>query len=150
MHNRRSHGGIVFVDLRDHYGITQLVARPGSPGFESLSRLPKETVLRVDGKVVLRGSENVNPDLATGEIEIDVERVEVLGDCKALPFSVVPEDPVSEERRLTYRFLDLRRQRMHSHVQLRSQVIWSIRKRMTGLGFTEFQTPILTSSSPEG
>jgi aspartyl-tRNA synthetase len=150
LYNRRSHGGIVFVDLRDHYGTTQLVARPGSPGFEALSRLPKETVLRVDGKVVLRGSENVNPDLATGEVEVEVEQVEVLGDCEALPFSVFPEDPVSEERRLTYRFLDLRRQRMHRNVQLRSQVIWSIRKRMTALGFTEFQTPILTSSSPEG
>ncbi len=150
LHNRRSHGAIVFVDLRDHYGVTQLVARPDSPSFDLLSRLPKETVLRVDGTVVLRGKANVNPDLATGDVELEAAEVEVLGPCDPLPFSVFPEDPVSEEQRLEYRFLDLRRQRMHRNIVLRAQVVWSIRKRLTALGFNEFQTPILTSSSPEG
>ncbi len=150
VHNRRDLGGLLFVDLRDHYGIVQLQARPESPVFEELTRLPKETVIRVDGPVVARTPENVNPDLATGEIEIEAREVEVLGTCEELPFPVFPEDATSEERRLTYRFLDLRRERMHRNVVLRSQVISAIRAKMTELGFNEFQTPILTSSSPEG
>lgn len=150
LHNRRDLGGILFVDLRDHYGITQLVARPGSPAAEQLSRLPKETVLRVDGTVALRGAENVNPNLPTGDVEVEVDQVEVVGTCGPLPFNVFPEDPVAEEKRLRFRFLDLRRQRMHRNIMLRSEIIASIRRRMTALGFHEFQTPILTSSSPEG
>lgn len=148
VHNRRDLGGVLFVDLRDHYGITQLVARPGPAVFDHLSPVPKETVVRVDGRAVLRGAENVNPELPTGEVE--VERIEVLGKCETLPLSVFPEDPAGEERRLRYRFIDLRRQRMHRNIMLRSQIIASIRRRMADLGFSEFQTPILTSSSPEG
>ncbi|MBB4932516.1 aspartyl-tRNA synthetase [Lipingzhangella halophila] len=150
VHNRRDLGGLLFVDLRDHYGIVQLQARPESPVFEELTRLAKETVIRVDGTVIARSPENVNPDLATGEVEIEAHEVEILGTCEELPFPVFPEDSTSEERRLTYRFLDLRRERMHRNVVLRSQVISAIRHKMTSLGFNEFQTPILTSSSPEG
>ncbi|WP_082126858.1 aspartate--tRNA ligase [Allosalinactinospora lopnorensis] len=150
VHNRRNLGGLLFVDLRDHYGVVQLLARPESPVFEQLARIPKETVISVDGTVVARSEENVNPELATGEIEVEAAEVEVLGTCEELPFPVFPEDSTSEERRLTYRFLDLRRERMHRNVLLRSQVIASIRRKMTDLGFNEFQTPILTSSSPEG
>lgn len=150
LHNRRHLGGVVFVDLRDHYGIIQLVGRPESPVFESLSRLAKETVLRVDGRVALRGSENVNPELPTGEVEVEAADLEVLGECEVLPFSVFPEEPVSEDKRLRYRFIDLRRPRVHRNIIVRAQVIQSIRERMTAQGFHEFQTPILTSSSPEG
>jgi aspartyl-tRNA synthetase len=150
VHNRRDLGGLLFVDLRDHYGVTQLMARPESPVFEELSRLPKETVVRVTGTVAARSDENVNANLPTGEIEIDAAELEVLGTTEELPLTVFPEDNTSEERRLTYRFLDLRRERMHRNVMLRSQVVAYIRQKMTDLGFNEFQTPILTSSSPEG
>ncbi|MFW6640491.1 aspartate--tRNA ligase [Nocardiopsis algeriensis] len=150
VHNRRDLGGLLFVDLRDHYGVTQITARPESPVFEQLSRTPKETVVRVTGSVAARSGENVNPNLATGEIEIEAEELEVLGGTDELPLTVFPEDNTSEERRLTYRFLDLRRERMHRNIMLRSRVISSIREKMTALGFNEFQTPILTSSSPEG
>lgn len=150
VHNRRDLGGLLFVDLRDHYGLVQLQARSGSPVFEQLAKLPKETVVRVDGTVVARTAENVNPDLPTGEIEIEASTLEVLGTSAELPFTIFPEDSTSEERRLTYRFLDLRRERMHRNVMLRSKVVAAIRRRMTELGFNEFQTPILTASSPEG
>ncbi|GAA3746195.1 aspartate--tRNA ligase [Salinactinospora qingdaonensis] len=150
VHNRRNLGGLLFVDLRDHYGLVQLLARPESPMFEPLARVSKETVIRVDGTVLARSPENVNPELATGEVEVEVTDLEVLGTCPELPFPVFPEDATSEDRRLTYRFLDLRRERMHNNVVLRSRVIAAIRRRMTELGFNEFQTPILTSSSPEG
>ncbi|MFD5316435.1 aspartate--tRNA ligase [Streptomyces sp. NPDC127098] len=154
LHNRRNLGGILFVDLRDHYGIVQLVVRPGSPGYdavnERLSSLAKETVVRVDGKVVGRGAENVNPELGTGEIEIEVGEVEVLGGAEQIPFTINAEDGVNEERRLEYRFLDLRRERMHRNIMLRSQVISAIRRKMTDQGFTELATPILSATSPEG
>ncbi|MDT0320842.1 aspartate--tRNA ligase [Streptomyces millisiae] len=154
LHNRRNLGGILFVDLRDHYGIVQLVVRPGSPGYdavnERLSSLAKETVVRVDGKVVGRGAENVNPELGTGEIEIEVGEVEVLGGAEQIPFTINTEDGVNEERRLEYRFLDLRRERMHRNIMLRSQVISAIRRKMTDQGFTELATPILSATSPEG
>ncbi|MBV9730908.1 MAG: aspartate--tRNA ligase [Pseudonocardiales bacterium] len=150
LHNRRDLGGLLFVDLRDHYGVVQLVARPDSPVFEQLARMSKETVIRVDGSVLARRAENINPDLPTGEVEVEVADFEVLGTCADLPFTVFPEEPVSEELRLTYRFLDLRRQRMHSHVMLRARVVAALRQKMNALGFTEFQTPILASSSPEG
>ncbi|MGH3905271.1 MAG: aspartate--tRNA ligase [Pseudonocardiaceae bacterium] len=150
LHNRRDLGGLLFLDLRDHYGLVQLVVRPGSECMERLAHLPKETVLRVDGRVLPRRSENVNPGLATGEIEVEVDQSELLGSCSELPFSVFPEEHVSEERRLTYRFLDLRRQRMHHNVVMRAKIVSSIRQKLTDFGFTEFQTPILTSSSPEG
>jgi aspartyl-tRNA synthetase len=150
LHNSRDLGGILFVDLRDNYGITQLVARPGTDAYDRLDKASKESVLCVDGQVVIRDRENVNPALPTGEIEVAAEQVEVLSAASALPFSVYPEEPVGEENRLAYRYFDLRRQRMHHNILLRSQIVASIRRRMLALGFTEFQTPILTSSSPEG
>jgi aspartyl-tRNA synthetase len=150
LHNRRDLGGLLFVDLRDHDALVQLVARPDSPVFEQLVRIPKETVIRVDGSVLARRAENVNPDVSTGKVEVEVADFEVLGKCAELPFTVFPEEPVSEELRLTYRFLDLRRQRMHSNVMLRARVVAALRQKMNALGFAEFQTPILTSSSPEG
>ncbi|WP_129841333.1 aspartate--tRNA ligase [Streptomyces sp. RFCAC02] len=154
LHNRRNLGGILFVDLRDHYGVVQLVVRPGSAGYEAVSErlggLAKETVLRVDGTVVGRGAENVNPELATGEIEIEVAEVEVLGAAEQIPFTINAEDGVNEERRLEYRFLDLRRERMHRNIMLRSSVIAALRRKMTDLGFNELATPILSATSPEG
>ncbi|MEU6677022.1 aspartate--tRNA ligase [Streptomyces sp. NPDC046925] len=150
LHNRRDLGGILFIDLRDHYGITQLVARPGTKAAETLDKLSKETVVRVDGKVVSRGAENVNPELPTGEIEIEAAEVEVLGAAQQIPFTINADDGVNEERRLEYRFLDLRRERMHRNIMLRSSVIASIRSKMVALGFNEMATPILAATSPEG
>lgn len=150
LHNRRDLGGILFIDLRDHYGITQLVARPGTAAAETLDKLSKETVVRIDGKVVSRGAENVNPELPTGEVEIEASAVEVLGAAAPLPFTINAEDGVNEERRLEYRFLDLRRERMHRNIMLRSSVIASIRSKMVALGFNEMATPILAATSPEG
>ncbi len=150
LHNRRDLGGILFIDVRDHYGITQLVARPGTAAAEVLDKLSKETVVRVDGKVVSRGADNVNPELPTGEIEIEAVEVEVLGAAGPLPFTINAEDGVNEERRLEYRFLDLRRERMHRNIMLRSAVIAAIRSKMVALGFNEMATPILTATSPEG
>ena len=150
LHNRRNLGGILFLDLRDHYGIVQLVVRPDTAPYEVLSHLSKESVVRVDGTVVARGEENVNPDLATGEIEVEVAEVEVLSSAEALPFTVNTEDGVNEERRLEYRFLDLRRERMHRNIMLRAAVISALRQKMTALGFTELATPILSATSPEG
>ncbi|WP_327430171.1 MULTISPECIES: aspartate--tRNA ligase [unclassified Streptomyces] len=150
LHNRRDLGGILFIDLRDHYGITQLVARPGTPAYEALDKVSKESTVRVDGKVVSRGAENVNPDLPTGEIEVEVSEVELLGAAAPLPFTINAEDGVNEERRLEYRFLDLRRERMHRNILLRTAVISAIRHKMTALGFNEMATPILSATSPEG
>ncbi|MFD7952215.1 aspartate--tRNA ligase [Streptomyces ardesiacus] len=150
LHNRRDLGGILFIDLRDHYGITQLVARPGTEAYEALDRLTKESTVRVDGKVVSRGAENINPDLPTGEVEVEVGEVELLGAAQPLPFTINTEDGVNEERRLEYRFLDLRRERMHRNIMLRTSVISAIRSKMVALGFNEMATPILTATSPEG
>ncbi|GAA2639725.1 aspartate--tRNA ligase [Streptomyces vastus] len=150
LHNRRDLGGILFIDLRDHYGITQLVARPGTAAYEALDKLSKESTVRVDGKVVSRGAENINPDLPTGEVEVEVSEVELLGAAAPLPFTINTEDGVNEERRLEYRFLDLRRERMHRNIMLRTAVISAIRSKMTALGFNELATPILTATSPEG
>ncbi|WP_199552602.1 aspartate--tRNA ligase [Streptomyces sp. N35] len=150
LHNRRDLGGILFIDLRDHYGITQLVARPGTPAYEALDKQTKESVVRIDGKVVSRGADNVNPELPTGEVEVEVAEVEILGAAEQLPFQINQDDGVGEERRLEYRFLDLRRERMHRNIMLRSAVIASIRSKMVALGFNEMATPILTATSPEG
>ena len=150
LHNRRDLGGILFVDLRDHYGFTQLVVHPGSPVYDQLSGQSKESVVRVDGRVVARAAENVNPELPTGEVEVEVTSLEVLGAADPLPFPVFPEDNANEEMRLTNRFLDLRRQRMHRNIMLRSQVIAFLRREMTALGFNEMATPILSATSPEG
>ncbi|MFD9463551.1 aspartate--tRNA ligase [Streptomyces sp. NPDC060027] len=150
LHNRRDLGGILFIDLRDHYGITQLVARPGTAAYEALDKVSKESTVRVDGKVVSRGTENVNAELPTGEIEVEVGEVELLGAAQPLPFTINAEDGVNEERRLEYRFLDLRRERMHRNILLRTAVISAIRHKMTALGFNEMATPILSATSPEG
>lgn len=150
LHNRRDLGGILFIDLRDHYGLVQLVARPGTAANEALGSLTKETVVRIDGKVSARGADNVNPELPTGEIEIEVGEVEVLSGAAPLPFTINSEDGVNEERRLEYRFLDLRRERMHRNILLRTAVISAIRHKMTALGFNEMATPILSATSPEG
>ena len=150
VHRKRDHGGLLFVDLRDHYGITQLVSWPGEEGFEILNRLRAECVVRIDGKVVERTPDTVNPELPTGEIEVRVSSAELLSEAAELPVPVFGEPDYPEELRLTYRYLDLRRETLHKHIVLRSQVIASIRKRMIEQGFTEYQTPILTASSPEG
>jgi len=150
LRNRRDHSGVVFIDLADHYGTTQLVVAPNSPPYDELRSLPKESVVRVDGSVVARDPGQANSAMSTGEIEVRVSDVELLGSCAPLPFSVFPESPTPEDMRLTYRFLDLRRAKQHANILLRSQVIASIRKRMHDLGFREYQTPTLTASSPEG
>jgi aspartyl-tRNA synthetase len=150
LRNRRDHGGVYFIDLADHYGITQLVVAPGSEMYDRVTRLPKETVIRADGTVVHREEGKVNPAMATGEVEVRATEVEVLGPTEPLPFNVFPETPVPEDLRLTYRFLDLRRSKMHANILLRSRVVASIRRRMVDLGFLEYQTPTLTASSPEG
>ncbi|WP_433857206.1 aspartate--tRNA ligase [Streptomyces kronopolitis] len=150
LHNRRDLGGILFIDLRDHYGLVQLVARPGTPANEALGSLTKESVVRIDGKVSARGADNVNPDLPTGEVEIEVTEVEVLGAADQIPFTINADDGVNEERRLEYRFLDLRRERMHRNIMLRTAVISAIRHKMVALGFNEMATPILSATSPEG
>ncbi|GGO48733.1 aspartate--tRNA ligase [Streptomyces daqingensis] len=151
LHNRRNLGGILFIDLRDHYGIVQLVVRPEQAEVhERLSSLSKESVVRVDGKVSARGADNVNPELPTGDVEVEVTDVEVLGGAEQIPFTINAEDGVNEERRLEYRFLDLRRERMHRNIILRSQVIAKIREKMVREGFNELATPILSATSPEG
>jgi len=150
IHSKRDHGGLIFIDLRDHYGVTQCVLTPNSPAFASADAARLESVISVQGKVIGRTKENINPNLPTGRVEVDVDSFEVLSAAELLPFPVAGTQEIPEERRLRYRFLDLRRERIHANIVLRSKVIASIRRRMTEQGFNEFQTPILTSSSPEG
>jgi len=150
IHRKRDHGGLVFVDLRDNYGLTQLVISPETPGFHLIERTRAESVIKVDGEVLARSPETVNPNLPTGEVEIRVRGLEVLSEAAELPVPVFGEPDYPEELRLKHRYLDLRRDTIHRNILLRSQVISSIRRRMTDQGFNEFQTPILTASSPEG
>jgi len=150
IHRKRDHGGLLFVDLRDHYGLTQLVVHPGAPGFETLERVRPESVVRIDGEVVAREASTANPNLATGDIEVAIRAVELLSEAEELPLPVFGEPDYPEEIRLKHRYLDLRRETLHRNIVLRSKVIDSIRRRMIGQGFLEFQTPILTASSPEG
>jgi aspartyl-tRNA synthetase len=150
IHNKRDLGGVLFIDLRDHYGITQIVIPPTAAFQDTLSHLPKETVISVHGNVRPRPEGTVNPNIPTGEVELDVAGYDRLGSCEPLPMNVFPEDHTPEETRLKYRFLDLRRSKLHKTVMMRAKIISSIRRRMIELGFQEFQTPILTSSSPEG
>jgi len=150
VHRKRDHGGLLFVDLRDHYGITQLVAMSGSDILVQLEALRLESVITVTGEVVARASGTVNPELATGEVEVRVRHLEVQSVAAELPLPVATEADYPEDIRLKYRFLDLRRERLHGNIMLRSAVIASLRRRMIEAGFTEFQTPILTASSPEG
>ena len=150
IHRKRDHGGVLFVDLRDHYGLTQLVCRAGSEALKTLDSLRVESVVTIDGKVVDREGGAVNKKLETGDIEVVVDSVEVQSSAAELPMPVAGEADYPEETRLKYRYLDLRRDRLHANIMLRSKVIASIRGRMIEQGFTEFQTPILTASSPEG
>jgi aspartyl-tRNA synthetase len=150
VNRRRDHGGLIFIDLRDHYGITQCVIEPGEAAFAVVDKARAEWVLTLTGKVVARFAEAVNPDLPTGEIELRIEAVSVQSQAQELPLQVFGDHDYPEETRLKYRFLDLRRERLHRNITLRSQFVSSIRRRMIEQGFTEFQTPILTASSPEG
>ncbi|MET1081566.1 MAG: amino acid--tRNA ligase-related protein, partial [Burkholderiales bacterium] len=149
-HRIRDHGGLLFIDLRDHYGLTQVVADPDSPSFKHAEKLRSEWVVRIDGKVRKRPAGTENPDLPTGVIEIYISEIEVLGPAGELPMPVFGDQEYPEDIRLTYRFLDLRRERLHRNIMMRGAVIDSIRRRMKEQGFFEFQTPILTASSPEG
>jgi aspartyl-tRNA synthetase len=150
VHRTRDHGNLLFVDLRDHYGLTQCVVDVSSPVFAQLEKVGNESVITVTGKVTPRTKDTVNPNIPTGEVELRVETVEVQAVAAALPMPVNQDAGYPEDIRLRYRFLDLRREELHRNIILRSQVIASIRRRMIEGGFTEFQTPILTSSSPEG
>ena len=150
IHRKRDHGGVLFIDLRDHFGLTQIVVAPSSPAFPTLDRLRLESVVTITGEVVAREGGTVNANLPTGEVEVRAREVLVQSAAAELPMPVAGEAEYPEEIRLKYRYLDLRRERLHANIMLRSQVIASIRQRMIGQGFTEFQTPILTASSPEG
>ena len=150
INKKRDHGNLLFIDLRDNYGITQCIIDKGNKNFDSLERMQLETVIKIDGKVLNRTKDTVNKDIDTGEIEVSIEKFEVLGACQELPMPVFSDQEYSEEIRLKYRFLDLRRKKIHENIILRSKVISFIRDEMNKLGFLEFQTPILTSSSPEG
>ena len=150
VHRKRDHGQLLFIDLRDHHGITQCVINAGSASFEAASALRLESVVTVTGTVVARGAEAVNPKLPTGEVELAVDELRVEATAEVLPIQVASDAEFPEDTRLRYRFLDLRREKLHRNILLRAQVIASIRRRMIAAGFTEFQTPILTSSSPEG
>ena len=150
INKKRDHGNLLFIDLRDNYGITQCIIDKSNENFKSLEKIQLESVIKINGMVVERSLETVNSELKTGEIEVNINSFEVLGACKELPMPVFSDQEYSEEIRLKYRFLDLRRKKIHDNIILRSKVISFIRNEMFKLGFLEFQTPILTSSSPEG
>jgi aspartyl-tRNA synthetase len=150
INKKRDHGNLLFIDLRDNYGITQCIIDKENKNFLDLEKTQLETVIKVSGKVVSRSDETVNKEIQTGEIEVVINEFEILGTCKELPMPVFSDQEYAEEIRLKYRFLDLRRKKIHENIILRSKVISYIRNEMTKLGFLEFQTPILTSSSPEG
>ena len=150
INKKRDHGNLLFLDLRDNYGITQCIVDKGNKNFKDLEKLQLETVINVEGKVVDRSTDTINKEIETGEIEVTIENFVVLGKCKELPMPVFSDQEYSEEIRLKYRYLDLRRKKIHENIILRSKVISFIRNEMNEFGFLEFQTPILTSSSPEG
>ncbi|MCP5410880.1 MAG: aspartate--tRNA ligase [Alphaproteobacteria bacterium] len=150
VNRRRDHGGLIFIDLRDHYGITQCVIEPDCAAFSTVDAARSEWVLTLTGKVVARTPDTVNRDLPSGEIELRIETAAVQGQAQELPMPVFGDHDYPEETRLTYRFLDLRRERLHDNIMLRANIVTSLRRRMIEQGFTEFQTPILTASSPEG
>jgi aspartyl-tRNA synthetase len=149
-HRIRDHGGVLFIDLRDHYGLTQCVADPDSPAFRDAEKLRSEWVVRIDGKVRRRPEGTDNPELPTGSVELYVSAIEVLGPAGELPLPVFGEQEYPEDIRLKYRFLDLRREKLHQNIMTRGAIVDSLRRRMKEQGFFEFQTPILTASSPEG
>lgn len=150
VHRVRDHGGVLFIDLRDHYGVTQCVCDPDSPVFSQIENVRAEWVIRIDGEVKARDDESLNKTLPTGEVEIYIRDMEVLGAAKELPLPVFGEPDYPEDIRLKYRFLDLRRETLHNNIMMRAEIISSMRRRMIEAGFFEFQTPILTASSPEG
>tara|TARA_B100000886_G_scaffold340429_1_gene309922 strand:- start:1097 stop:2869 length:1773 start_codon:yes stop_codon:yes gene_type:complete len=150
VNRKRDHGGLLFIDLRDHYGLTQLVFDPDSKAFDIAEKITAETVIKISGKVVKRDDDTINLNLSTGEIEVYVDTLEVLSEAEELPLPVFGEPDYPEDIRLKYRFLDLRRETLHGNIVLRSKIIQSIRNRMIKNGFLEFQTPIMTASSPEG
>jgi aspartyl-tRNA synthetase len=150
VHRVRDHGGVLFIDLRDHYGMTQVVADPDSGAFNTAERVRSEWVIKVDGRVRRRPDGTDNPDLETGAIEVFATEIEVLSEAKELPLPVFGELDYPEDVRLTYRFLDLRRETLHANIMRRTEIIRAMREKMTAAGFFEFATPILTASSPEG
>ena len=150
INKKRDHGNLLFIDLRDNYGITQCIVDKDNSNFKELEKIQLETVIKIDGKVIDRSKDTINKGIDTGEIEVAIEGFEILGKCKELPLPVFSDQEYAEEIRLKYRFLDLRRKKIHENILLRSNVISFIRDEMNRLGFLEFQTPILTSSSPEG
>ena len=150
VHRVRDHGGILFIDLRDHYGLTQVLCDPDSPVFAAVEAVRSEWCIRIDGEVKARDESLINPKLPTGEIEVFVRDMEVLGAADELPLMVFGDQEYPEETRLRYRYLDLRREAMQDNMKLRSDVVASMRRRMWDAGFREFQTPIITASSPEG
>jgi len=150
INKKRDHGNLLFIDLRDNYGMTQCIIDKSNESFKLLEKIQLESVIKIKGKVVKRSADTINAELLTGEIEVDINKFEVLGTCKELPMPVFSDQEYAEEIRLKYRFLDLRRKKIHDNIILRSKVISFIRNEMFKLGFLEFQTPILTSSSPEG
>ena len=150
VNRKRDHGGLLFIDLRDHYGLTQLVFDPDSKAFDIAEKITAETVIKISGKVVKRDDDTINSNLSTGEIEVYVDTLEILSEAEELPLPVFGEPDYPEDIRLKYRFLDLRRETLHGNIVLRSKIIQSIRNRMIKNDFLEFQTPIMTASSPEG
>ena len=150
INKKRDHGNLLFIDLRDNYGITQCIIDKENSNFKDLEKVQLETVIKIEGKVINRSEETINREIKTGEIEVSIENFNILGNCKELPLPVFSDQEYAEEIRLKYRFLDLRRKKIHENIILRSKVISFIRSKMHELGFLEFQTPILTSSSPEG
>ena len=150
VNKKRDHGNLLFIDLRDNYGITQCIIDKDNKNFSPLEKIQLETVIKIEGKVIKRSSETINDEIETGEIEVSIQKFEILGSCSELPMPVFSDQEYSEEIRLKYRFLDLRRKKIHENIILRSRVISFIRSEMIKYGFLEFQTPILTSSSPEG
>jgi len=150
VNKKRDHGNLLFIDLRDNYGLTQCVIDKSNSFFKSLEKLQLESVIKVEGIVIARSADTINSELKTGEVEVKIESFEILGHCKELPMPIFTDQEYAEEIRLKYRFLDLRRKKIHENIILRSKVIEFIRSEMTKFGFLEFQTPILTSSSPEG
>ncbi len=151
VHRKRDHGNLLFIDLRDNYGITQCVIDTGADVFPLLEKVRPESVIRVEGQVLLREGNTVNPKMPTGEIEVSVQKADILSEAQVLPIQVVADSSdLSEEHRLTYRFLDLRREKPHANILLRNRFVYALRQKMWAAGFSEFQTPILTASSPEG
>ncbi len=150
INKKRDHGNLLFIDLRDNYGITQCIIDKENKNFKDLEKIQLETVIKIEGKVVNRSDETINKDIDTGEIEVSIENFIILGTCKELPMPIFSDQEYAEEIRLKYRYLDLRRKKIHENIILRSKVISFIRSEMNNLGFLEFQTPILTTSSPEG